>query len=144
MLTSTSKNLFFILRKPHHVVIRTACYSRHWQSHSGNFCYLWIKVAHYCPHCFCKEEKKCLVGYDKVDRKVLFEISRNICMEWKWLCIIFFQERQRKMLEDYWEIFSLLQNVSYSQERHGDLFDQLEEFVCFVHGAKVKNINNVR
>ena len=31
-----------------------------------------------------------------------------------------------------------------SQELYGDLFDQLDEFVSFVHGTKVKNINNVR
>ena len=43
------------------------------------------------------------------------------------------------MLEDYREISKIS-----SQERHGDLLDQLAEFVCFVHGANFKGINNVR
>ena len=34
--------------------------------------------------------------------------------------------------------------MSTSPERHGDFFDQLEEFVCFVYGTNVKSINNVR
>ena len=49
----------------------------------------------------------------------------------------------KKMLENYWEIFknfNLLINLS--RNLHGDLFDQLEEFVCIFSVAKGRSINN--
>ena len=43
------------------------------------------------------------------------------------------------------KIFILLhKTLDSSQEQHRDLFEQLEEIVCFVHDAKVKSINKVR
>lgn len=48
------------------------------------------------------------------------------------------------MLEDYWEISKILNLLKdYNQKLHVDLFDQLDEFVCFLCVAKVRNINNV-
>ena len=50
------------------------------------------------------------------------------------------------MLEDYWEILKFLtyfKAPATSHEQHGDLFDQLEEFVCYVYCAKANSIHNV-
>ena len=46
--------------------------------------------------------------------------------------------------ERFPELFTCFKTLGRSQERHEDLFAQLEEFVCFVHSAKVININNIR
>ena len=58
-----------------------------------------IQASHCNRQCFCKEEKERSVGYNKAYKKVLFGISWNNCIQWKWLYIILFQERQRKNAE---------------------------------------------
>ena len=115
-------------------------------SHSGNFCSSWIQALHYNWQWFWKyKQKEYLAGYQRADRRVLLGINGNTCIHWKLIYILFFQERPRKVLEDYWEIsklFNLQQNLS--QKLHGNLFDQLEQFVCFLYFAKVKSINTAR
>lgn len=83
-----------------------------------------------------------LAGYHRADRIVLLCKNENAYLYWKWICVLFFQERPRKMMED-WEIskdFNLLKNLS--QKLHEDLFDELEEFVCFLCVAYVTHTNN--
>ena len=83
-----------------------------------------------------------MVGYNRTDRRVLFGISRNICIQWKLLSII--GKNVGRLLRIFSTFLPCFKTLGTSQERHGDLFDQLEEFVCFMYGAKVKSINNLR
>ena len=46
--------------------------------------------------------------------------------------------------EKFPKLFTCFKTLVRTQERHEDLFGQLEEFVCFVHSAKVININDIR
>ena len=139
--------LLFYIREP-----SSCCYSisfwEYWHSHSGNFCSLWSQASHYCTidSVSVKKEKDCLVGYNRVDRRVLFDISRITYIQWKWLYIIFFsgetKKKRWKTFEKFPIFLTCFKTLYTSQERHGDFFDQLEEFVCTVYGAKVNNFNN--
>ena len=132
--------LLFCIREP-----SSCCYYinfwGYWHSYSGNFCSLWSQASHYNRQCFCKEKKEYLIGYNRGDRRVLFGISRNTCIQVEMTIYhLFSREAKRK----YWKIvekfskFLICFKMLYtSQERHEDLFDRLEEFVCFVYRAKV-------
>ena len=54
------------------------------------------------------------------------------------------KKRCWKITKKFLTFLTLFKTLRTSQERHGDLFGQLEEFVCFVCCAKVDSINNVK
>ena len=54
------------------------------------------------------------------------------------------KKKYSQIIEKCPKCLTCFKKLSTSPERHGDFFDQLEEFVCFVYGTNVKSINNVR
>ena len=54
----------------------------------------------------------------------------------------------REANEKCWNIIRKFQKTCFSElctslEQHGDLFDQLEGFVCFTYGADVKKVSTM-
>ena len=49
-----------------------------------------------------------------------------------------------KIIEKFSEFLICFEMLCTSQEWHGELFDQLEKFVCFVYGGNIRNISNLR
>ena len=116
-----------------------------WHSHSGNFCHC-IELKHRITIDSDSIKKRKNVWLGAIEfteyNLALFEIHAFSGNDY---ISSFFKRGKEKMLEDYWKIFTIFNLLrNSSQEWHGDPFDQLEKFVCFVYGGNIRNISNLR
>ena len=118
-----------------------------WHSHSGNFCYR-IELKHRITIDNVSVKKKKNVWLVKIEltEKYCLALVEIPAFSGNDYTSSFFKRSKEKMLEDidkFPKFLTDFNTLCTSQEWHGDLFDQLEEFVCFVYGSKIKNINNL-